>query len=81
MQVTVRLFAAHREAAGKNAFVADLPDGSTVKDAFALACAEFPAIAQTGRSVAFALNQSHVSGDAQLRDGDEVALLPPVAGG
>jgi molybdopterin synthase catalytic subunit len=81
MHVTVLLFAAHREAAGKHRFVAELPDGSTVSDAFERVCAEFPAIAQSARSVAFALNQSHVSGDATVRDGDEVALLPPVAGG
>jgi molybdopterin converting factor subunit 1 len=81
MQVTVRLFAAHREAAGTNAYVADLPDGSTVADAFDRVCAEYPAISRTARSVAFALNQTHVSPDARLRDGDEVALLPPVAGG
>lgn len=81
MQVTVRLFAAHREAAGKNIFVADLPDGSTVSDAYDVLCAAFPALARSARSVAFALNQTHVSGAEEVRDGDEVALLPPVAGG
>jgi molybdopterin converting factor subunit 1 len=81
MLVTVRLFAAHREAAGKNAHVAELAAGSTVADAFAAACAQFPALAKGARSVAFALNQEHVSGDAVVRDGDEVAILPPVSGG
>jgi sulfur-carrier protein len=81
MQVTVRLFAAHREAAGTNAYVADLPEGSTVADAFGRVCAEYPAIARTARGVAFALNQTHVSSEALLSDGDELALLPPVAGG
>jgi len=81
MRISVRLFAAHREAAGTSGYVTDLADGATVADAFARVCADHPAIAATGRAVAFALNQTHVSGDARLRDGDEVALLPPVAGG
>jgi molybdopterin converting factor small subunit len=29
----------------------------------------------------FAVNQEFVSLDAQVRDGDEVAILPPVSGG
>jgi len=81
MQVTVLLFAAHREAAGTHEFIAELPDGATVSDALERVCAEYPAIASTARSVAFALNRTHVSADAALAHGDEVALLPPVAGG
>lgn len=33
------------------------------------------------RSVAVAVNQEYVRGSVVLRDGDEVALLPPVSGG
>jgi len=81
MQVTVRLFAAHREAAGTHVVVAELPDGATVSDALERVCAQHPAIAKSARGIAFALNRTHVSADAALADGDEVALLPPVAGG
>jgi molybdopterin converting factor small subunit len=31
--------------------------------------------------VAFAVNRAYVKGDAQLSDGDELALIPPVSGG
>jgi molybdopterin converting factor subunit 1 len=81
MRVTVRLFAAHREAAGTSTYVADLPDGATVSDAYAHVCASFPKIAHRAGSTAFALNRTHVSGDAPLNESDEVAILPPVAGG
>ena len=81
MRITVRLFAAHREAAGKGEFTAELPDGSTVADAFARLRADHPALEKLARGVAFAVNQSHVPVEAPLHDGDELALLPPVAGG
>ena len=35
----------------------------------------------TGRAVRVAVNHALVASDEPLRDGDEVALLPPVTGG
>lgn len=81
MQVTVRLFASHREAAKRDTLVIALPDGATVRDAFGQACASHPEIAGAASSVAFAVNREHVPPETPLRDGDELAILPPVAGG
>ena len=81
MRITVRLFAAQREAAGTGSATTELPEGATVADAYERVCATFPAIERGARTVAFAVNQVHVGTDAALADGDEVALLPPVAGG
>jgi molybdopterin converting factor subunit 1 len=81
MHVTIRLFAAHREAAGRSTYIANLPDGCTVADVFRHVCAEFPDISRTARSVAFARNRELASGDVLVDDGDEIAFLPPVAGG
>ena len=81
MRISVRLFAAHREAAGTGELATEVADGSTVADAFAQIRAAHPALERVSRGVAFALNQVHVSDDARLHDGDELAVLPPVAGG
>lgn len=81
MHVTIRFFASHREATGRASVVADVPDESTVAEVFARVSADYPAVTLTGRGVAFALNHEHVPGDAKVRDGDEIAILPPVAGG
>jgi len=81
MHVTIRFFASHREATGRESFVIELEDGATAADAFACACAEHPALGRAASAVAFAVNLEHVSPETRLHDGDEVAFLPPVAGG
>jgi molybdopterin converting factor subunit 1 len=81
MQVTIRLFAADREAAGRSSFVANVPNGSTIADVYRRVIEEHPGIGRSARAVAFALNREHASADAPVRDGDELAILPPVAGG
>lgn len=40
-----------------------------------------PAAAGSLKSIAIAVNREYVRGSTVLRDGDEVALLPPVSGG
>jgi molybdopterin synthase sulfur carrier subunit len=81
MRLTIRLFASHREALGLSTLQTELPDGITAADAFARLVADHPALAASARSVAFAVNREHVSPETTLHDGDELALLPPVAGG
>ena len=81
MQVTVRLFASHREAANRGSLVIAMPEGATAADAFAHVCRTHPELARAASSVAFAVNLEHVAPDTKLREGDQVAFLPPVAGG
>ena len=81
MQVTVRLFAILRQQAGWRERVLDLRDGATIEDAWrALTDAE-PALAPSREMVRFARNREYASADHALADGDELALIPPVAGG
>ncbi|HUQ16518.1 MAG TPA: MoaD family protein [Candidatus Saccharimonadales bacterium] len=83
MQVQVRLFASYREAAGVAQLALDLPDGATVGDAISAIAHRYPAIGPFGgdRALVAARNREYVARDATLRDGDEVALIPPVSGG
>ena len=81
MRITVRLFASHRETLGRTALEAELPEGTTAAGALAHVRAAHPQLAAPDDAVAFALNREHVEPHAVLHDGDELALLPPVAGG
>ena len=81
MKVTVRFFASHREATGVPSYVAQPPDGATAADVLQLACHAFPKLAALAPSSAFAVNRAQVPASTVLCDGDELALLPPMAGG
>jgi len=81
MQVSVRFFAGCRDASGTDGETFELPEGaslSALKDALA---ERFPKLARYVQGVRYARNWEYVSGDAALSDGDEIALIPPVAGG
>jgi molybdopterin synthase catalytic subunit/molybdopterin converting factor small subunit len=76
MQITVKLFAALRERAGRGEQRLDLSDGSTVADVWrALELGDEPP------GIAYARNREYTSRDEALSDGDEVAVIPPVSGG
>ena len=81
MRVTVRFFASHREATEVSSYVTDVPDGASAADILQLLNASFPKLKAAASSVAFAVNREQVPPEASLRDGDELALLPPMAGG
>jgi MoaE-MoaD fusion protein len=81
MRVTVRFFASHREATGLTSYGADVPEGASAGEVLALLHGRFPKLKAAASKVAFARNREQVPEDSVLRDGDELALLPPMAGG
>jgi MoaE-MoaD fusion protein len=80
MRVSVRLFAGLRERAGTDRLEVELPDEASVADVLA-AMADTPVGALRPRECVVAVNREYASADAQVRAGDEVALVPPVSGG
>ena len=81
MRITVRLFASQRESLGRSSLPLDVPDGTTAAGALAQLAKTHSGLAANDNSIAFAVNQEHAAPDTPLHEGDELALLPPVAGG
>lgn len=81
MHVTVRLFAMLRQQAGWRERELELAAGATVEDAWSALVSEVPALSAQRAAVRFAVNREYAAADKQLRDGDELACIPPVAGG
>lgn len=80
MKVHVRVFASLREALGRDAVAVELPDQATVGDALKQLAKDHPELGDQPELVT-ALNREVVGEDEELRDGDEVAVFPPVSGG
>ncbi|MDX1633212.1 MAG: molybdopterin converting factor subunit 1 [Marinobacter sp.] len=81
--VQVRFFARLREELGVETEPVDLAAGGTVADLIGALAAREGAWRQLrdGRPVMTAVNQIMARPQQPLRDGDEVALFPPVTGG
>ena len=81
MRVRVKFFAIVKERAGVGEAALELPDGATVAAASQALNEKFPAIADFLRRAAYAVNREYVDTATVLRDGDELAVIPPVSGG
>ena len=81
MRVTVRLFARLRDIAGTSELARDVAPGTTIRAVWRQLAGEYPAFAEYERSISAAVNTDYARMDEVVRDGDEVAFLPPVSGG
>jgi molybdopterin converting factor subunit 1 len=79
MTVTVLLFASYAEQLGTSSMTLDLPEGTRVEEAVSRIQAGAPGRLPPKPMVA--VNQSYAKGSDILRAGDELAIIPPVAGG
>jgi molybdopterin converting factor subunit 1 len=81
--VRVRLlyFAVLRDIAGKSEDVIEIPEGTRAADVWTGLRARHRELSGYERPPLTAVNQNYVPADQLLRDGDEVAFIPPVAGG
>ena len=80
MSVTVLLFASYADAFGAPSLSVDLPAEATVADVLAQ-IARLPGAELLPASPLVAVNQRYAATSARVSAGDEVALIPPVAGG
>lgn len=81
MQVTVKLFATLRHAAGWAERKVELDNGATVDTLIDVLVVLEPKLELQGRTLYVAVNQEYADRYQGLSNGDEVALFPPVSGG
>jgi molybdopterin converting factor subunit 1 len=81
MSVRVLAFAGARDALGSGHFEIALSEPTTARSFLDRLCREHAALAPYASSLRIAVNGAYADWDDLIRDGDEVAIIPPVAGG
>jgi len=82
IRVRVLFFGAARDAAGDDEVELQIHAPASAASAFEEIMASYPELRRFGRSLLFAVNQEYArDADKQVREGDELAVFPPVSGG
>eukprot|EP00246_Nothoceros_aenigmaticus_P007620 TRINITY_DN21557_c0_g1_i1.p1 TRINITY_DN21557_c0_g1~~TRINITY_DN21557_c0_g1_i1.p1 ORF type:complete len:110 (-),score=31.96 TRINITY_DN21557_c0_g1_i1:95-424(-) len=81
VKVKVLLFARARELAGVPELEMELAAGLTTDECVAVVVERFPALQAVQEAMVLALNQAYVREPLVLKDGDELAFIPPISGG
>jgi molybdopterin converting factor subunit 1 len=81
VRVKVQLFARLRELAGGGEYDCDVPAGSSVADVWRAVSERHSSLQPFSNAISCALNADFARMSATVKDGDEVAFLPPVSGG
>jgi molybdopterin synthase sulfur carrier subunit len=81
MRVRILYFASFRDAAGRDSELRELRNDTSVGQLWSMLATEIPLFSRFASVPPPAVNREYVGPATVLRDGDEVAFLPPVAGG
>jgi MoaE-MoaD fusion protein len=81
MQVRVLFFGMLKELAGRGSDLLNLPEQATLGAVFNHYEEISPRLVELAPSIAISLNQEFAGLEAKLKEGDEIAFLPPVSGG
>ena len=81
MKVRLKLFAAAKDLLGASSIEVEVPAGATVGDLRKVMAELSPGLAPVAKSSMYAVGIEYVVDDFTLKEGDEVACIPPVSGG
>ena len=81
MTIQILFFATLKDAAQTSQLALEVPENATIADLQHELIAQFPKLERLLPHTRIAVNQEYAKPDFILKEGDEVALIPPVSGG
>lgn len=81
MKIRILFFAAYRELLGRGELTMEMPEGSAVAELLQALWGREGPYGLLPAAPVVAVNRDFASLETRLEDGDEVAFIPPVAGG
>jgi molybdopterin converting factor subunit 1 len=80
MQLVIQTYGIAREILGSDAHRAEFTAGITAGELLEELKLQFPQLVQLN-SIIVAVNATYVDAATTIKEGDEIALIPPVSGG
>ena len=77
----MKFFAGYKEAIGVEQVDIGLEEGADVSSLIEVIKEKHPKLGELTETLVISVNWEYATYDTKLKDGDEVALLPPVSGG
>ena len=81
MKIRMEFFSVYREAVGKKEIEITLKKSLTINELIQKLIDDYPMLNKFIKFAIFSLNQEYARGDEILKDGDNVAIFPPIGGG
>jgi molybdopterin converting factor subunit 1 len=81
VKVTILYFAGLGERLGRREEVFDLAEGTRLSGLREKVFQKHPDLRAASTRVRWALNETYATGEEALKEGDRIALIPPVSGG
>lgn len=81
MKISIRMFAAARDAVGADQSEIELPDNATVGQLRTAMADQLPTIATLLPNCMIAIDEEYAADDAMVTKGATVACIPPLSGG
>jgi MoaD family protein len=81
MKIVVKYFALFRDIAGTDQDTVVIAEGLSVSELLETIRTKYPDMEKTKRDVLVSVNRNFATHEVKLKDGDEVAIFPPVSGG
>ena len=81
MQVRILFFGVLKDLTGRASELLNLPEHATLGDVVGHYQGISPRLNELAASIAISINQEFAAPDSPLKEGDEIAFLPPVSGG
>ncbi len=81
MKIKVLYFSSIKDKLKKKEDILDIGENTTLEDVISLLKGKYPEITESLDKSMFAVNEEYADKDKILKEGDTVAVIPPVSGG
>ncbi len=81
LEVIVKFFASARDVVGEKDLTIELEKESKVDDLMSHLYDRYPDLEEMKEQLLISVNKDRTDKDEPLKDGDEIAVMPPVTGG